>query len=655
MKKINDPPIIKFEIDRSLASIWEALQLSSEEIKERKKHLMTLLNETYTEFVKSEYFEYDKVNHTLIEAKSNFRKTKEMLGDFKTFITSAVEKLPIKEQIVAVNKLTVKMLEENKDQIEQSKSQFRYLQTLYNQLGIPQNRRGEFKRDEKTEYTASRLIRMNNKIEELQQEKTRRIEINNNLTKSINQIAQKTEEKVDDDVKEISQKKRVTSSALTRLEQTNSSLIDLDKSRMEQVRYLIRQIKDLYSLLAIDQRDWIQFSYSPTTGNISLLEKELEFLESQKEERLPSVIDLSQKEINRLSEFLQIPTNQRPKYYGNDKTEEARYYQNAISKLEIQANQSGLSQSNFGPNGSPDKNYMKNTNYSNHSAQTDKNKNHLDNSSQTERKLRSLQNSPKTDRNMNYLENSPQPSKNSRYFDNSPKTEIHSKFIENSPQTEIHSKFIENSPEPAKKPLYYNNSPQTEIHSKYLDNSAETPQNSQYMTDQKHLVNSPETPKNSPYLSTSSRPTRNSSYSSNSPKTEKHSNYLTNLSHNDKNSRDLLDTPEIDRNSRYSSGNSLKPRSKISNNNSPSMTDYSLTSALFASPPKKKSLIVDDDHDTENTNEYKSDEIDRSDSLTNIERYSIPAETPKTPSPSKSKREMTEMLMRSRDPFYTYV
>lgn len=615
--KLSNAHLISFEIDKSLASIWEALQFSSDEIKERKKRLLSLLIDTYTEFVKSEYLEYDKINHTLIKAKSDFRKTKEMLGDFKTFITPSMEKLPIKEQITAINQLTSKLLEENKEQIEQSKTQFRYLQTLYNELEIPQNRRGEFKKDEKTEYTVSRLNRINNKIGELQQEKTRRIELNNSLSKSIHSIAKKTEEFVDDDVKEISQKKKITSTALNRLEETNSTLIDLDRSRMEKVRFLIHQIKDLYSLLAIDQRDWIQFSYSPTTSNISLLEKELEFLESQKEERLPSVIDFSQKEVNRLSEILQIPTNQRPKYYGNDKTEEARYYQNAISKLEIQANQSRLSQSNFGPNGSPDKNYIAKTQpiskYSSHSAQTDKNKNYLDNSAQTEKKPKklNLNDSLRSERNSPYLESTPEANKNSRRLDNTPQTEVRSRYLDNSPQTEIHSPYLNDSPDSGKKSRY--------------------------------LANSPEISKNSRYLT-------------NSPKTEIHSQYIGKSPESTENSLQLVNSSELEKNSRLSS-NSPRSKSKFSHNSS--MADYSLTSALFATPPKKKTLTLadvigesEDENENTNINEFENN---KNSSIINTVYNSHPNELEKTASPKSPTREMTELYLRSRDPFYTYV
>lgn len=607
MIKLNKTNLIAFEIDKSLASIWEVLQLSPDEIKERKKTLMSLLIEAYTEFVKSEYLEYDKVNHTLIKAKSDFRKTKEMLGDFKTFITSSIEKLPIKEQIVAINQLTSKLLEENKDRIEQSKTQFRYLQTLYNELEIPQNRRGEFQKDEKNEYTASRLNRMNNKIGELQQEKTRRIELNTSLSKSIHTIAKKTEELIDDDIKEISQKKKVTSTALTRLEQTNLSLIDLDRSRMDKVRFLIRQIKDLYSLLAIDQRDWIQFSYTPTTSNISLLEKELEFLESQKDERLPSVIDFSHKEVDRLSEILQIPTNQRPKYYGNDKTEEARYYQNALSKLEVQANQSGLSQSNFGPNGSPDKNYMlksqSNSKYSNHSAQTDKSKNYLDNSSQTEKKQRNLNSSLKPEKNVPNIENTPEANKSSRRIENTPQTEIHSRYLDNSPQTEIHAPYLNDSSDLGKK--------------------------------SRNLANSPEIGKNTHYFG-------------NSPKN------IIDTPENTNDSLRLENSPELGKTSRYSS-NSPKNKSKFSHNSS--MTDYSINSVLFATPPKKKTKsYINPYDDDENYNESKNDfEPNKNSSIVDTVYNSLPNEQAQTPSPKSPNREMTELMLRSRDPFYTYV
>lgn len=613
MIKLINTNLISFEIDKSLSTIWEALQLSPDETKERKKHLKALLIETYTEFVKNEYLEYDKFNHNLIKAKSDFRKTKEMLGDFKTFIAPNIEKLPIKEQIVAINQITSKLLEEHKDQIEQSKTQFRYLQKLYNELEIPQNRRGEFQKDEKTEYTVSRLNRMNNKIGELQQEKTRRIELNNHLSKSIHSIAKKTEELVDDDIKEISQKKKVSSAALNRLEETNSTLIDLDHSRMDKVRYLIHQIKELYSLLAIDQRDWIQFSYTPTLSNISLLEKELEFLEAQKDERLPSVIDFSRKEINRLSEMLQIPTNQRPKYYGNDKMEEARYYQNAISKLEVQVNQSGLIQSNFGPNGSPDKNYMiktqPNSKYSNHSAQTDKNKNYFDNSAQTEKRLKRPnlnEISPKPERNSPYLENTPESNKSGRILDNTPQTEVRSRYLDNSPQTEILSSYLNDTPNLGKKSRYLADSPKTEINPSNINESLEASKNSF------HLVNS----------------------------------------------------SELDNNSSRFSNNSPKSKSKFSKNSS--MGDYSLTSALFATPPKKKTLVnVFDESEDENENKTNFENSNNNNkNVSNEYEYennknnsynSFPNDSSKTPSPKSPKREITEMLLRSRDPFHTYV
>lgn len=339
-----DSQLISIQIDKSLTWIWDQLSLTPEERKEKKKILLKHLSQSYCEFVKAEYFELDKVNQDLIKAKDNFRKVKDRLGDLKTFIPSHIEKLSLFEQIAFIEKLTYQLLKDNSSQIQESKKQYRSLSNLYDELGIPDNQRGEFSRDNDTDYSSSRLIRINNQIHELQKEKTRRVELANQLSSSIRNMSNVTQEPINQSVQMISDNKDISVQAINELEETNFSLMDLSKSRADQVRYYIRQIKELYLLLDIDKSKWITFSYTPSASNIEVLEKELESLDRQKEEQLPLIISMQEKEVARLSDLLQLSRFKRPKYYGDDKVEAVKFYKDAIAKLETQVSQSGLSQ-----------------------------------------------------------------------------------------------------------------------------------------------------------------------------------------------------------------------------------------------------------------------------------------------------------------------
>ena len=334
--------VIHVDVDNCLLSVWESMKLSVDEMKERKRALKKYLNQAYYDFLTQEYLLYDKTNRELINARRRFQNTKDILGAFREFIPSNFDELPLTEQIVSIDKLTENLWKIYQPNVEKCKAQYQKLVKLFNDLGIPIELRGEFKEDDGSDYSLARLKRINDKIKELENEKAKRKELNTILSSKIDENAKITEELVDSEVEKIASKKIVTQSAMNTLEDTNTSLMSIKNSRTDEVRILIRRIKDMYALLAVDERDWIEFSLSPTENNIALLEDELEFLESQKEERLPTVIELTEKEVNRLSDILNIPKIRRPTYQGDDKEEAVRFYRSAIIKLENQINGSTM-------------------------------------------------------------------------------------------------------------------------------------------------------------------------------------------------------------------------------------------------------------------------------------------------------------------------
>ncbi|OHT00233.1 hypothetical protein TRFO_33104 [Tritrichomonas foetus] len=340
--------VIKIQVDQSLTSIWDALDLTKEERKEKKKNLRKLLFDAYSDYVTKEYFELEQIKRELIKTKKLFQQTKDKYGAFTVIIPNDCEKLPVREQIKRIQKLTEDLETQYQSQKETCKARLQILNSLYDDLGVPVRSRGEFSEDDDTDYSRSKIRRTNQKIDQLQSEKDRRVELNSTLSNHINDQAKLTEEPIEPEVEDISMNLTVTKNAITTLEETSSSLITLKNNRSDTIRIYIRRIKELYSLLAVDEQNWIKFSTLPTASNISLLEQEIEFLESQKEHRIPQIIAIDKEEINRLCGILKIPKFRRPEYVGDDMIEELQFYRNALSQLENQINSSQVNSSPIG-------------------------------------------------------------------------------------------------------------------------------------------------------------------------------------------------------------------------------------------------------------------------------------------------------------------
>jgi hypothetical protein len=117
------------------------------------------------------------------------------------------------------------------------------------------------------------------------------------------------------------------------LNQTIRDLENLKVTRAAEIASLTSQIERLYLLLAIDSSDRLKPQTKYTGEVVKVLKEERDFLNEEKQSRLPQVIKGARKELAKVCEQLKIPPRMWPRFKGGDPEAEAEFLTQNLQEL----------------------------------------------------------------------------------------------------------------------------------------------------------------------------------------------------------------------------------------------------------------------------------------------------------------------------------
>ncbi|KAK8880853.1 hypothetical protein M9Y10_003551 [Tritrichomonas musculus] len=171
-----------------------------------------------------------------------------------------------------------------------------------------------FDADNESDLSETRLLHFKRRLKLLKNEKKRRVAILDALRKSITQFLGDLHEELPPDISNILENGLYDTNSLSLLEDYTIKLRELRENRYISISEKNQKIDFLYYILAVDSEDQIERTNRPTIENINELDKEIEFLESQKKRRLPIVIQKLKEAIKILCDNLNISQKTRPNY-----------------------------------------------------------------------------------------------------------------------------------------------------------------------------------------------------------------------------------------------------------------------------------------------------------------------------------------------------
>lgn len=324
--------LISFQIDSAIKTAWEKLEYSSEQKSASLQRLEVMLSDTYQNFITSLYIEVDSCTRGLEKEIERFHQQKAVFGD-KKYSLPNIDSLPINQRIKIVKRSIDQLIQAYQGRIGQIKRCITKINKMAKYLII--DLEPVYTVDKGNDYTEGRLKMLQNKIEQLENEVRQKRNVDTNLKQSISTLMENTGRGEDSEIASMLKSYTLTPSQQEVLSKVQSDLQATQLDREERINELTDRIEHLYLLLAVDPRDKIVLPTQPTTQTVEVLEKEAAYLESQKADRLPSVIVLYTREIHRICDVLHIPPRNRPTYSGNDLVGATEFYLDILTQLNI--------------------------------------------------------------------------------------------------------------------------------------------------------------------------------------------------------------------------------------------------------------------------------------------------------------------------------
>lgn len=324
--------LISFQVDSTIKTAWEKLEYSSEQKSASLQRLEVMLSDAYQNFITSLYIEVDSCTRGLEKEIERFNQQKAVFGDKKHSLPN-IDSLPINQRIKIVKHSIDQLIQAYQGRIGIIKRCITKINKMTKYLLI--DLEPVYTVDKGNDYTEGRLNMLQNKIEQLENEVRQKRNVDSNLKESISTLMESTGRDEDSDIKSMLKSYTLTPSQQEILSKVQTELQTTKFDREERINELTNRIEHLYLLLAVDPRDKIALPTQPTAQTVEALEKEVTYLESQKADRLPSVIVLYTREIHRICDVLHIPARSRPTYSGNDLVGATEFYLDVLTQLNI--------------------------------------------------------------------------------------------------------------------------------------------------------------------------------------------------------------------------------------------------------------------------------------------------------------------------------
>ena len=321
---------VHFEVDPKLERMWKAIGLTEEERMAEVRMIEESLAETYERHITRNRDRMEKLRQTLHDEELSFEHVKKKFGDRDAILLTSSSS-SLRDQIQVAKSSTEQLERTYRHRAVEFQEVLSQIEDLFDKLGVSEEEREGFREVGDEDLSGERLEMFLERLESLEDEFERRQDVMESLRSELYDITSELEEDIPEDVE------RASRSIDNASVQTVSSAIDdfkqIKAERAEQIDYLSDEIGDLYHILAVDPSDRIELPSSPSEKSIKKLELEKEFLDEQKEARLPVVLRELNRTIQKLCDYMRVPVRHRPYYYGNDFEEGVRYLTEELETL----------------------------------------------------------------------------------------------------------------------------------------------------------------------------------------------------------------------------------------------------------------------------------------------------------------------------------
>lgn len=329
---MNHQRLITFKIDPNLDRMWRMIGLTQSEKSEEAQRLESIFYTAYQQFIQDTSHKCEELRVELRKTQEEFNEIQKIYGDTSSILQSN-STLPLRDQIELAKSSIIKLHENYHNRAKEFELCYERLNILFDRLGIQNDERGEFNEIGNTDLTEVRLNRFKKQICVLDELTQQRENLFASLENRITSLSSELKEKLDDYIRQLIETESITDESLQMLQEEEERLEEMKKQRQEESEELMKEIQHYYLIFAVDPADQIEIQTDLSENTINKLQEEVEFLQQNRETRIPQVLKGLNKEIQNVCESLKIPLRLRPKYKGRNQDEEILYLTEKLDEL----------------------------------------------------------------------------------------------------------------------------------------------------------------------------------------------------------------------------------------------------------------------------------------------------------------------------------
>lgn len=324
--------LITFDIEPNLERMWKLIGVEDEERENQIQNLYETLMKAYHGFVEQVSRSCEEFRSELFEAQEEFKRVQKAYDDDQVNLPIKPN-LPYKDQIDITHSATERIQNLYKSRIQEFNYIHKELMELYDNLGIPNDERGDFIEVGESDLSEIRLESFKKRLDELLIEFKQRSSIIKSYYDHILDLKDQLDEPIPESVIQIFEQDLCDNESVQILSDTLNEFQRLKEERTNQVDSLNEKIAYYYDILCIDPSDQLQKSTDITAQNIENLENEVQFLKETSRKRFPIVIQELNKSITMLCDDMSIPLKMRPHYTGTNIEKQANFLKSELEKL----------------------------------------------------------------------------------------------------------------------------------------------------------------------------------------------------------------------------------------------------------------------------------------------------------------------------------
>lgn len=324
--------LVTFSIEPNLERMWKYLGVVDEERENQIQNLREALMEAYHGFVEQVSRSCEELRSELFETQEDFKRVQKAYADTKVNLPLKPN-LPYREQISATQRAIEKIQEIYRPRLQDFNYIHKQLLEMFENLGIPNDERGDFSEIGETDLSESRLQLFKKRLEELMIEYQQRSALIKSYYDNILDLKEQLNEPLPDTVIQIFEQDLCDNYSVQILSDTQNEFQKLKEDRVNQVDTLNDKITYYYDILCIDPTDQIERTTEITTQNIENLQNEVQFLKETSRKRFPVVIQELNKSITKICDDMSIPLKMRPHFTGSSIEKQANFLKAELENL----------------------------------------------------------------------------------------------------------------------------------------------------------------------------------------------------------------------------------------------------------------------------------------------------------------------------------